>query len=68
MLDKTVKHELDSTLGWLDKINIDASKRYTTWSVSIGFVRKDMHGDTIITEGKQIGDCSISVRNRAIIV
>lgn len=34
------------------KIKVDASKRYTIASTTIGLVRKDRRGDPVIKEGK----------------
>lgn len=44
--------------GWI-KTNVDASRRYSTGSSTIGYVMKDKIGTTIMTKGIQIGDCSI---------
>lgn len=43
------------------KINVNISKRYTTESTTIGFVREDMHGAIVMQEGTQFRDCSIIV-------
>lgn len=46
--------------AWIE-VNVDASRRPSTGTTTIGYVMKDKGGPTTLAEGKQIGDCLILV-------
>lgn len=59
-LMKKIKLKMNSTPSpeGCIKINVDVSKIYTIWFITVGVVGKDMCCNTVIQEGSQIRDCS----------
>lgn len=53
-IKRNINVELESASGWLDKINVDASRKHATGSTTSDYVMKDTNVKTIMQKESKL--------------